>query len=464
MLKIIDKSLLSIGEGKTRLSLFSLAIPIFFENIGVHLISMIQSALAARYAEGFFVTPMNIASNTAALITSVASMISTGMSILLSIYLGKKDDASSRELVGTSLIALVLLRFAVFGVAFVFARPIMAYQGLLTEENSQMLPHAIAYFRGLCVINVFSAISVVLSGALRCYGAARVGFWASIVSGLVTLVLTYVVFYVFETERSLAIGRFIAIGGVAALSAIVINVVGFVLKKIPISFKPNGLLLKKIVAIGFPATVSVVMYSLSNVIAGAICVNLSNDMFQAKTFVTSVVYFTYVFGFSIGQANSLMVGMGCGMGEFDRVDRLFRQNLKITLFTNFVFSLVVAVLGKYLLRIFTDSPSIIAIGSVVFFIDIAVELGRGMNHLGQYGLNATGDTVYTTVVSVVSCWACSVGVGYLLGVVAGLGIYGLWIASAVDELFRGTLYLVRWKKGDWHKSFIKEERTISRSV
>ena len=105
MLKIIDKSLLSIGEGTTRLSLFSLAIPIFFENIGVHLISMIQSALAARYAEGFFVTPMNIASNTAALITSVASMISTGMSILLSIYLGKKDDASSRELVGTSLIA-----------------------------------------------------------------------------------------------------------------------------------------------------------------------------------------------------------------------------------------------------------------------------------------------------------------------------------------------------------------------
>ena len=88
--KLFDKSLLSIGEGDRKLSVFSLALPIFFENVGVHLIGLIQTSLSSRFLDGFFVTPTGVATSTLSFLATVSGMVITGMNILLSIYLGKK--------------------------------------------------------------------------------------------------------------------------------------------------------------------------------------------------------------------------------------------------------------------------------------------------------------------------------------------------------------------------------------
>ena len=461
MKKFFDKSLLTLGEGRTKLSLFALTIPIFLENVGVQLIGIIQAALSARYAEGFFVTPLNVASSTVGFINNVSAMIPTGMAIILSIYLGKQREDDCKKIIGTALFSLMILRLTLYGIAFFMAEPIFSLQGLATEENAAMLKPAVTYFRGLCVINVFTAISVVFSGALRCYGVAKVGFMASIATSVVALALTYAAFYMLKVPEYQAIGWFIGVAAVATVAGLTVNVVGFVRRKIPINLGIDGVLLKKMLKVGFPAAVSMIMYSFSTVIAGSICVYMSNDMYLARAYVSGIVYFTNIFGYALGQANSIMVGRGCGMGDFTFVDASFKQNLKITLLSNFVLSLVIAALGVPLLKIYTDSAAVLAIGSALFFIDIVVEQGRGMNHLGQFGLNATGDTVYTTVVSVVSCLACSIGLGYTLGVAFSLGVYGLWIAAAVDELFRGVLYLIRWNKGRWKAGFGKEKELVA---
>jgi Na+-driven multidrug efflux pump len=78
-----------------------------------------------------------------------------------------------------------------------------------------------------------------------------------------------------------------------------------------------------------------------------------------------------------------------------------------------------------------------------------------MNHIGQFALNATGDVNFTTVISIVSCWACSVGLAFVFVSIFHWGLPGIWIAFAIDEFFRGTLYLIRWKRGTWRKSYEK---------
>jgi Na+-driven multidrug efflux pump len=104
---------------------------------------------------------------------------------------------------------------------------------------------------------------------------------------------------------------------------------------------------------------------------------------------------------------------------------------------------------------FGADNSVLSFVTGVMAIDVLVELGRGMNHVGQNGLNATGDVRFTTVISILSCWICSVGFAYLFGIVFNFGLYGIWLAFAIDELFRGTLYYLRWKKQGWRKAFSK---------
>jgi len=41
------------------------------------------------------------------------------------------------------------------------------------------------------------------------------------------------------------------------------------------------------------------------------------------------------------------------------------------------------------------------------------------------------------------------GGAHLLAVVLHMGIHGLWIAMALDELFRAVVMLIRWNGSRW---------------
>lgn len=57
-------------------------------------------------------------------------------------------------------------------------------------------------------------------------------------------------------------------------------------------------------------------------------------------------------------------------------------------------------------------------------------------------------------------WLLSVGLGWLLGIYFGMGLTGIWIAMAADEIFRGVVVFIRWIKGDWRgKRVVLEDKT-----
>ena len=47
--------------------------------------------------------------------------------------------------------------------------------------------------------------------------------------------------------------------------------------------------------------------------------------------------------------------------------------------------------------------------------------------------------------------------GYLLGILCGFGLTGIWIALAADEIIRGIVVAIRWKRGTWRgKSVVQK--------
>jgi Na+-driven multidrug efflux pump len=142
------------------------------------------------------------------------------------------------------------------------------------------------------------------------------------------------------------------------------------------------------------------------------------------------------------------------MGDVEKADKMQRQNTKIVAFINAVLSLIFALFAGVILKYgYSATQSIILVSLPVFFFDIIVEVGRGMNHVGQNGLNATGDVNFTTITSIISGFICCVGLSYVFAIWLNLGLIGMWIAYACDELFRGTIYYVRWCRGRWKAKF-----------
>lgn len=87
-------------------------------------------------------------------------------------------------------------------------------------------------------------------------------------------------------------------------------------------------------------------------------------------------------------------------------------------------------------------------------LDILIEIGRGFNHIEENSLRGAGDVVDPMTVSMISCWSMSILFSYILGILLGFWLLGCWIAFAMDEFFRETAYLIRWRSRKWTKKTI----------
>ena len=101
------------------------------------------------------------------------------------------------------------------------------------------------------------------------------------------------------------------------------------------------------------------------------------------------------------------------------------------------------------MSLFTSNTEIIDAAGKIFLIDLFVQLPRAINNISESSLSANGDVRITFITSTLSCWLGSVALSYLLCVVLGWGLAGLWIAFAADETFKSIVYIIRWRSGRW---------------
>jgi len=94
---------------------------------------------------------------------------------------------------------------------------------------------------------------------------------------------------------------------------------------------------------------------------------------------------------------------------------------------------------------------ILALCKRIMLLEIVLEIGRSISLVVIKALQTAGDVNFPVITTITSSWAVAVLLSYILGVVCGLGLTGVWIAMACDEFLRGMIFIARWKKGGWRK-------------
>jgi Na+-driven multidrug efflux pump len=184
-------------------------------------------------------------------------------------------------------------------------------------------------------------------------------------------------------------------------------------------------------------------------VSTAIIAVLGVATMSANIYLSTIFFYVYVIGMSLGFACALIIGWLVGAHDFDRAYRLSQQTLKIALSINIICSILIFVFGKAIIGLFTDNPEIISIARIIMFIDIFVEIGRAFNHVENNALRGAGDVMYSMVISIVSCWVIGILLAYVLCIKFQLGLPGCWIAFACDEFFRGIIFYRRWESRKW---------------
>ena len=446
--RLFDRRLSRLETPEGVLTVRSLFFPYFIEMILINMIGTVNTIFLSHTSD-LSVAAVGAASQMLGMILTFYGVVSSGASIVISQNLGagKQQKASNAAVISI----LFSAAFSIFiGIILaLFANSILTMMHLKEE----VLTEASAYFQICIAFSFIQAITSALSGILRSYGRPKTAVKVSIFVNMINAGFCYLIVYrpfafPLEGVRGIAIGSVISQG-----CGLLLMLVLFLKASLNIHFTKGILselkLILSILRIGIPGGITSLSYSLSQVVSTSIIATLGTTAITTKIYLENIFFYVYVLGLALGLSTSIIISRLVGAKEYDQAYRLNLQNLKITILCNCILSLTIYLLGDHIIKIFTDNPKIINMARIIMLIDLFVELGRGFNHIEGNSLRGAGDVVFPMSVSLTSCWIVSILFSYILGVKLGLGLYGCWIAFAMDELFRGTLFFIRWNSRKW---------------
>lgn len=455
-----DKSLATFETQSGTMTLPKIFVPFFIEMLLLNTMGTINTMMLSHYSDDA-VAAVGAATQLIGMILTLYTVISTGSSIVINHNLGAGKKETASDAAFSSVVFCGTFSFILGTVLSFFARPLL---GLMHLEP-HVLEYAVTYFRIAIQFSFFQAITSSISGIFRSYGKPRIAVCVSLTMNVLMAVFDYlIIFRPFDFPLRGVSG--IAAGYVISqIAGLALNL--FFLKKtaLGLRFHTKSLrtlrIIRQILRVGIPGGISSISYNLSQVISTSIIAILGTAAISTKIYVSNIVFYVYVLGLSLGMSTSLFIGWLSGAGKYEQAYRLNLQNLKITLLSNLTLSTLIFIFSEQLLSLFTSDPAILSMGRSLMFVDILVEIGRGFNHIEENSLRGAGDVVYPMVVSMISCWTMSIFFSWFLGIRLGLGLPGCWLAFAMDEFFRGTAYLIRWRSRKWTTKTVSRQAAAS---
>lgn len=436
--------------------LLKLTIPIFFELILQVLLGNVDKIMVGNENLANAITQANTIID---MLTVSISVLSAGSLILINQYKGAQNLVKEKSIYSVAFFFNLLLSIALGLVLIFFGKPIL----ILMKVNSSYFDETLLYLRLCGGFLFFQGIILTFSSFLRSNTFVVQGFIVSISINILNVGLNALFLYVLKLPGivSVALGTLIS----RFIGCIILLILIIKLAKIKLSVKDaiknSKTELKKLLKLSIPSAGESISYSLSQIviltIINIIDANINPGAATAKSFVNIMVQFSFIFTSSITQAMQILLGRYLGAKEIDKAEKLITKTLIISIVSSIIIAVVQASLSRPIFSLFIKDYDIVTLCVKIMFIEILLEIGRAINITFVRALQTSGDVIFPTVLAVIFCWGVAVVGSYVFGISLSLGIIGVWIAMTIDELCRGAIFIIRFKKGKWKKYNLVEK-------
>ncbi len=444
----IDSEVTQIQTAEGKLTLKGLFLPLFVEQLLMSMMGTVNTLVLGHYSDDA-VAAVGAANQVVGFVYTIYAVISGGASIVISHRLGADKEKEAGDVGFSAIVFAAGLSLVCSMILAGCAQPLMRMLNL--EE--QVLRMAVQYFRICISFSFLQGIISAVSAIFRSYGKPKIAVGVSLLMNVVNAFFNYLVVFRPVEIPLHGVGGIAVVNVGAHLLALVVILICLAKSGLPLHFReksPKSLrCIKSILQVGLPGGVSSLSYSLSQVVSTSILGVLGTIALSTKIYVSSIVFYVYVTGYSLGLSTAILIGWMVGAKEYDKAYRLNQQVLRIAVALNLTLSVALFLCYRPLMGLFTQSRGIISMAQGILFIDIFVEIGRAFNHIEENSLRGAGDVVFPMVIAIISCWMMSICFSYILGIWFGFGLYGCWIAFMLDELFRGLIFWRRFRSRKW---------------
>lgn len=437
------------GENTFRLGLYTLAWPIFVEQLLRLLMNYVSVFMLGHYSDEA-VAATGVASQILAISVIFYGFLTVGVQIVVAQLIGAKKFHRVEYVITNGLVVAFIIGVLMSFLFIFLGEGFLRALGLSERLVSVGAPFIQIIGGSSVIIALYSSVLPIL----RTHGYVRQAMVVPITVSVVNVILNYM--FLYGPFHFLDMG----VTGVGIASSIA-NIVGMALsvwllnKYIGYRFRWQKLkqcsrkMLSSILQYGLPSAGENLSYAGSQLVVTAIIALLGTEALTTKIYASSISQFVALFAMSIGQASQIIIGRAIGARELDTAYRQGMRSWRIGLFIALLVSALLATFARPIMALFTPSETIIEMARVLFMYSILLELGRATNIIVISSLNSTGDVRFPFICGIIVMWIVSLPFSYVLGISAGLGLVGVWLAYIIDEGVRAALMYRRWQSRIW---------------
>lgn len=207
--------------------------------------------------------------------------------------------------------------------------------------------------------------------------------------------------------------------------------------------------LAAVLHIGLPGAAENIAWRLAFMVSIATAAELGAKALATQAYVLQLMGGVMMFSIATGLAVEIVVGYLIGAGRLREAHGVVRRALGRGLIVCVLIAAAAALAGRWLLGWFTQDQEIVNLGITLLWITVVLEPGRTFNLVVINALRAAGDARFPVMAGALSMLLVLAGGSWLLGVVLGWGLPGVWIAYAADEWIRGLIMWRRWQTHAW---------------
>ena len=420
--------------------------PLIIEQFLAVAMGLADTVMVASCGEAA-VSGISLVDSICVLLIGLFTAMASGGAVVAAQYMGRGD----KEMVGRASNQLFL---AVGGVALLFMTVSLIWnRGLLAllygNVEAEVMSAARIYFYIVAVSFPFLGIYNGGAALFRAIGDSKVSMKVSLVANVTNIAGNAILIY----------GAGIGVAGAALstlfsriLSAVMIMVLLRRSDKIVMSknWRVDTKILGKILYIGVPNGLENSIFQLGKLLTTSLIATFGMVAITANAVTYSIANFQQIPSSAIGVAMITVIGQCIGAGETDQALFYLKKMIKMAYICMIVLGIPIILFAGPLCGIYHLSPETTNMTMILLVYNcVCCMLVHPLSFAQSNALRAAGDVKFTMIVAIGSMWICRVGMAYILGSWAGLGVIGVWIAMTLDWCVRAFLFTGRVRTGKW---------------
>ena len=437
------------GNGPMWKNILAQALPLTVAQAVLLLYNVVDRIYIGHMADGALaLTGLGLTFPVVTIVMAFAALFGMGGVPLFSMARGAGDDAKAGRILGNSCFLLLCSAAALTALCLIFCRPILFAFGAGEASYAYAGPYLKIYLCGA----VFAMLATGLGGYISAQGFPMTGMLAVVIGAVCNIALDPVFIFVLRLGV-----RGAALATVVSQAVSATWVLRFLSSRRPPvrlegrNLKPDGRIVKDIAKLGTSNFIMQGTACLVQVACNTTLQRYGGDLYVGVMTVLSSVREVFTLAVTGMVSGALpVISYNYGAKRYDRVKQGIRFNTLAGAGYTLVAWLLVVLLPRVWVSVFTNDAAMIETGSAMLRIYFFGFVFMALQFAGQSTFQALGDAKHAIFFSLLRKAIIVVPLTLLLPLTA-LGVRGVFWAEPISNFLGGTacfvtMYFTRYRK------------------